>query len=110
MRTLRALTAHRAQRPERRRHSEETIIKRDPIDLADLEQRMLATERLLSTLIAMLSARDPRLLQELQGVFDGSDFATDEAGRAAASTWARIARELKSTGHLIDSLGHDEQH
>jgi len=39
-------------------------------DLADIERRTLATERLLGALIARLSARDPRPLQELQAVFD----------------------------------------
>lgn len=74
-------------------------------DLADLEQRTLATERLLSTLIAILSARDPRLLQELQAVFVDPDFSSDEPGRAASATWKRIMIELKATGRLVDSLG-----
>jgi hypothetical protein len=74
-------------------------------DSADLEQRMLATERLLSTLIALLSARDPRLLHELQAVFENPDFASDEAGRAASETWRRVMTELKATGRLVDSLG-----
>ena len=60
-------------------------------DLAELEERTRATERLLSTLIAILSAREPRLLQELQAVFESPDFAKDEAGRAASSTWMRSA-------------------
>jgi len=78
-----------------------------PIDVADLEQRTLATERLLSTLIAILSARAPHLLQELQAVFASPDFAADEAGRAASVTWSRIARELKETGRMVDSLGEE---
>ncbi|HEY0649959.1 hypothetical protein [Phenylobacterium sp.] len=78
-------------------------------DLAELEERTRATERLLSTLIAILSAREPRLLQELQAVFESPDFAKDEAGRAASSTWARIAKGLKATGRLVDSLGDDER-
>jgi hypothetical protein len=75
---------------------------RDP---AELEQRMLATERLLSTLIALLSARDPSLLHELQAVFENPDFASDDAGRAASETWRRIMTELNATGRLVDSLG-----
>jgi hypothetical protein len=78
------------------------------VDLHELEQRTCAAERLLSTLIALLSARDPRLLQELQSVFEGQDFATDDAGRAAASTWSRIADDLKVTGRLVETLGHEE--
>lgn len=74
-------------------------------DLSDIEQRAFATERLLSTLIALLSARDPNLLQELQAVFADPDFASDPAGRAASKTWARISAELQSTGKLVDSLG-----
>lgn len=85
-------------------------IPSDRIDLAELEQRTRATERLLSTLIAILSAREPRLLQELQAVFEEAEFAQDDAGRAAASTWARIARELKSTDRLMGSLRRDDQH
>lgn len=77
-----------------------------PPEPSDIEQRILATERLLSTLIALLSARDPRLLQELQAVFADPDFASDSAGRAASTTWARISAELQSTGRLVDSLGH----
>jgi hypothetical protein len=76
----------------------------------ELEQRMLATERLLGTLIAILSARDPRLLDELQAVFASPDFADDEAGRAASATWRRIAGELKATGLLVQSLGDDVPH
>lgn len=53
----------------------------NPEDFAELEQRTLATEQLLSTRIALLSARDPRLLQELRAVFASPDFAADEAGR-----------------------------
>jgi hypothetical protein len=78
------------------------------VDLQEIEQRTRATERLLSTLIALLSAREPRLLQELQSVFEGSDFATDGAGRAAASTWSRIAGQLKATGRLVDTLGEED--
>lgn len=76
-----------------------------PIDVGELEQRTVATERLLSTLIAILSARDPRLLQELQAVFSSPDFGADEAGRVATATWSRISGELKATGLLVDSLG-----
>ena len=54
----------------------------------ELQQRIAASERLLGTLIAILSARDPRLLDELQSVFASPDFADDEAGRAASATWA----------------------
>ena len=75
------------------------------IDVGELEQRTLATERLLSTLIAILSAREPRLIQELQAVFASPDFAADEAGRAATATWSRISGELKATGLLVNSLG-----
>lgn len=75
-------------------------------DLADLEQRTLATERLLGTLIALLSARDPRLLENLQAVFANPDFASDDAGRAASETWRRILSELKDTSRLIASLGN----
>ena len=74
-------------------------------ELSDLEQRTLATERLLGTLIALLSARDPRLLHELQAIFADPDFATDAAGRAASETWDRIAAELQATGLLIGSMG-----
>ena len=74
-------------------------------DFADLEQRMLATERLLGTLIALLSARDPRLLEGLQAVFANPDFASDDAGRAASETWRRIRSELTDTSGLIKSLG-----
>ena len=73
----------------------------------DIEQRTLATERLLSTLIALLSARDPHLLRELQAVFADPDFASDTAGRAASITWARISAELQSTGTLVESLGSE---
>lgn len=76
----------------------------DPIDVTDLEQRMLAAERLLSTLVAILSARDPRLLDELQAVFRSPDFAGDEAGKAASATWSRISEELRDTKRLVDSL------
>lgn len=86
------------------------IMTSPSIDVADLEQRTLATERLLSTLIAILSAREPRLLKELQAVFASPDFAADEAGRAAAATWLRISRELSATGRLVDSLGADRSH
>jgi hypothetical protein len=81
-----------------------------PIDPTELERRTLATERLLSTLIAILSARDPRLIHELQAVFASPDFAGDEAGRAASVTWTRISAELKSTGQLLDSLGGRASH
>ena len=74
-------------------------------EFADLEQRTLATERLLGTLIALLSARDPRLLASLQAVFANPDFASDDAGRAASETWRRIQGELKDTSRLIKSLG-----
>jgi hypothetical protein len=77
----------------------------DPIDVAELQQRTLATERLLGTLVAILSARDPRLLEELQAVFRSPDFAGDEAGRAASTTWSRISEELKDTKRLVDGLG-----
>jgi hypothetical protein len=80
------------------------------IDAKELEQRTLATERLLSTLIALLSARDPRLLEELQAVFAKPDFATDAAGRIATETWSRILRELDATGRLVTSLGGDGPH
>lgn len=74
-------------------------------DLAELEERTLATERLLGTLIALLSAREPRLLENLQAVFSSPDFASDEAGKAASQTWRRIQCELNDTGKLIRSLG-----
>jgi len=74
-------------------------------NIADLEQRTLATERLLSTLIALLSARDPRLLEGLQAVFANPDFAADDAGRAASETWRRILSELKDTSRLVKGLG-----
>ncbi|MFN3522407.1 MAG: hypothetical protein ACK4YQ_09175 [Phenylobacterium sp.] len=79
-------------------------------DIKDLEQRALATERLLNTLIALLSARDPNLLSDLQAVFDEPGFASDEAGSAAASTWRRIMGELKATGRLVESLGDNQGH
>ena len=74
-------------------------------DLAELAQRTLASERLLGALIALLSAREPRLLEDLQAVFATPDFAADEAGRAAAETWRRILSELKDTSRLVRSLG-----
>jgi len=74
-------------------------------DLAEIEERTLATERLLGTLIALLSARDPRLLENLQAIFANPDFAADEAGRAASETWRRIQSELKATGNLVGSMG-----
>lgn len=74
------------------------------VDLPELDQRSLATERLLGTLIAILSARDPRLLAELQAVFASSDFGADEAGRAASGTWSRISRELQVTERLVQGL------
>jgi hypothetical protein len=74
-------------------------------DIADLEQRTLATERLLSALIALLSARDPRLLEGLQAVFANRDFASDDAGRAASETWRRILTELRDTSRLVRGLG-----
>ena len=73
-------------------------------DPAELEERTLATERLLGTLIALLSAREPSLLENLQAVFSNPDFASDEAGRAASQTWRRIQSELKDTGSLIRSM------
>jgi hypothetical protein len=82
----------------------------DPRDVAELEQRTLATERLLSTLVAILSARDPRLLEELQAVFRSPDFAGDEAGRAASATWSRISAELKDMKRLIDGLSRSASH
>jgi hypothetical protein len=82
----------------------------DPVDVAELEQRTLATERLLSTLVAILSARDPRLLEELQAVFKSPDFAKDEAGRAASATWSRISAELNDTKRLVDGLGRRASH
>jgi len=80
------------------------------IDLAELDQRTLATERLLSTLIAILSAREPRLLVELQAVFASPDFAKDEAGRAASATWTRISTQLSATDRMVASLGDDKAH
>jgi hypothetical protein len=82
----------------------------DPIDVAELEQRILAAERLLSTLVAILSARDPRLIDELQAVFKSPDFAGDEAGRAASATWSRISKELRDTKRLVDGLGRTAPH
>ncbi len=80
------------------------------IDMSELEQRAVATERLLSTLIAILSAREPRLLNELEAVFASPDFAADEAGRVASATWVRISAELKMTRKLVDSLGVGTSH
>jgi hypothetical protein len=74
-------------------------------DLSDIEQRTLATERLLGALIALLSARDPRLIADLQAVFANPDFASDDAGRAASETWRRILSELKDTSRLVKGLG-----
>jgi hypothetical protein len=82
----------------------------DPSDVADLEQRMLAVERLLSTLVAILSAREPRLIDELQAVFKSPDFAGDEAGRAASATWSRISEELRDTKRLVDGLSRSAPH
>ena len=75
------------------------------LDIADLEQRTLATERLLRALIALLCARDPRLLEGLEAVFAAPDFAADDAGRAATETWRRVRSELNDTGRLVRSLG-----
>ena len=80
------------------------------IDVPELDQRMLATERLLGTLIAILSAREPRLLAELQAVFASPDFAKDEAGRAASATWARISTQLSATQRMVASLGGQQTH
>jgi len=77
-------------------------------ELAEIEKRTLATERLLGTLIALLSARDPRLLESLQAIFANPDFASDEAGQAASETWRRIQSELKATGNLFGSMGPHE--
>ena len=76
-------------------------------DLTDLEERVLAAERLLSTLVALLSARDPKLLAELQAVFTDPDFARDRAGREAAGTWGRIKDQLEATGRLVESLNEE---
>jgi hypothetical protein len=56
----------------------------------ELEQRMLATERLLGTLIAILSARDPRLLDELQAVFASPDLPPKR--------WTGLSRSAFSLG------------
>lgn len=82
----------------------------DPIDAADLQQRMLAVERLLSTLVAILSAREPRLIDELQAVFKSPNFAGDEAGRAASATWSRISEDLRDTKRLVEGLGRSAPH
>ena len=84
-------------------------MNRDDVDVAELEQRVLASERLLSTLIAILSAREPRLLAELQAVFASPDFAADTAGRNAATTWSRISRELTGTAGLLNALGSSQR-
>ncbi len=77
-------------------------------ELAEIEKRTLATERLLGALIALLSARDLRLLEGLQAIFANPDFASDDAGRAASETWRRIQSELKATGNLVGSMGPRE--
>jgi hypothetical protein len=69
--------------------------------IPDLEQRLVAAERLLSTLIAVLSARDPGLLDDLEAVFAKPEFASDKAGRAATETWRRIAGGLAATRSLV---------
>lgn len=74
-------------------------------DIPDLEQRLLAEERLLSTLVAVLSARDPTILDELEEVFAKPEFASDEAGRAAALVWRRVAKDLARTRSLVSSRG-----
>lgn len=73
--------------------------------IPDLEQRLLAEERLLSTLVAILSARDPTILDELEDVFTQPEFAADEAGRAAAQVWRRVAEDLARTRSLVSSTG-----
>ena len=85
-------------------------MKSDSIDVAELEQRMLASERLLSTLIAILSAREPGLIDELQAVFKSPDFAGDAAGQAASATWSRISEELGRTKRLVDDLDSNQTH
>ncbi|MFC3069337.1 hypothetical protein [Phenylobacterium soli] len=84
-------------------------MNRDDVDVVELEQRVLASERLLSTLIAILSAREPRLLAELQAVFASPDFAGDAAGRNAANTWSRISRDLTDTARLLNALGSQKR-
>lgn len=71
----------------------------------DLEQRLLAEERLLSTLVAVLSSRDPSILDELEEVFSNPDFAADEAGRAAAQVWKRVADDLARTRAVVTGAG-----
>lgn len=77
------------------------------LDIADVEQRTIATERLLGALIAVLTTRDAGLLRELQGMFDSEEFAGDQAGRAAAETWRRIASELRQAGVIADTLSSE---
>lgn len=93
-----------------RRQADQSSMNDKITDLDELEQRMLAAERLLSTLVAILSARDPRLLDELQAVFKSPDFAGDRAGKAASATWSRISEELRDTKRLVDSLGGGRSH
>jgi hypothetical protein len=79
--------------------------KPELMDPAELGQRLIATERLLGTLVAILSARDPKILDQLQAVFANPDFSADEAGVAATQTWARVSAELKDTRAMINALG-----
>ena len=78
-------------------------------EVLDLRKSTLATERLLNVLIALLSARDPDLLRDLQAVFATPDFAADEAGSAAADMWRRILHELDATGRLVEGLGENRK-
>ncbi|MBC6983561.1 hypothetical protein [Caulobacter sp. 17J80-11] len=73
--------------------------------IPDLEQRLLAEERLLSTLVAVLSARDPSILDELEEVFSNPEFASDPAGRAATQVWRRVADDLARTRSMVSSGG-----
>lgn len=70
-----------------------------------IEQRLLAGERLLSTLVTVLSARDPTILDELEEVFSNPDFAADEAGRAATQVRRRVAADLARTRSMVSNAG-----
>jgi hypothetical protein len=51
--------------------------------------------------VAVLSVRDPGLLDDLEAVFANPEFASDKAGRVATETWRRIAGGLAATRSLV---------
>ena len=78
-----------------------------PVDVRELEQRVLATERLLSALIAHPLGPRPAPAPRASGGVRQRGLRDRRGRQAATQTWARIAGELKETGLLVDSLGED---